>query len=62
VVHPGGAGSGGDGIVHALRGLEIQLNLIMKQEQQILAGMRGCSKLLSWRHFLLSKAIFARVF
>ncbi|GAX72980.1 hypothetical protein CEUSTIGMA_g432.t1 [Chlamydomonas eustigma] len=37
----GGAGSGGDGIVQALRSLEVQLNLIMKQEQQISAGERA---------------------
>ena len=36
--HAGEPGSGGGGVVQALRSLEVQLNLIMKQEQQMAAG------------------------
>ena len=37
----GEPGSGGGGLVNALRGIEVQLSLIMKQEQQMAAGAVG---------------------
>ena len=37
----GEPGSEGGGVIQVLRSLEVQLNLIMRQEEQMAAGMDG---------------------